>query len=266
MPANRLPLLTTFLLMLLASCNNAGTNKSSEPIMIDASVSSCKMKLLGNTGSLEANKTIILQLKPVTAPRDTTISLEILNQKKVQLVITNDDLSYFNHVYADKDSAGIYSINTSFPYGGDYVLIADYKAAGLQRQTDTFHITVKGPGLKKTSFNAPNMLANTDGYSLQLLSKKLVPGIKGMVIMKLLKDGKPVLPEALQPYLGEQAHMVAINTVTKEYVQVNSKSDPMSYWFMLNFPRAGLYRAWVEFMINNSVHTADFVIEVKAAG
>ena len=254
-----------FLLILLLACNSTEKKKDNIPASNSTSIVSCKMKLTWNGNAIVANEPVTIQLKPVAQPGDTTVSLEPVIQKKIHLIITNNELTYFKHLYADEDSAGIYSINIGFPNGGEYVLMADYKAAGLERQTDTFHLTVAGASAKTTSYTTTRMTSNTDGYSLQLLAKKLSPGKQGMVIMKISKDGKPVLPETLQPYLGEESHMVVINTVTKEYILVNSKSDPMSYWFMLNFPRAGLYRAWVEFMINNTVHTADFVIAVDPA-
>ena len=143
-----------------------------------------------------------------------------------------------------------------------FILIADYKVAGLQRQTDTFHVNVEGEAKYPIDLINKSMVSNTGGYEVQLLSKKLVSGSAGMLIMKISKDGKPVLPDILQPYLGEQSHMVVLNTVTKEYILVNSKSDDLSYWFMLNFPRAGSYRAWVEFKTADDVHVADFTIKV----
>ena len=257
--------LVSFLFILLAACNSTEKEKDDKNLNSNISITSCKMKLMRDNSTIVANKTVTFKLKPVTQPNDTTVFLETIIQKKIHLIITNNDLSYFSHLFADIDSAGIYNISAEFPKGGEYVLMADYKAMGLQRQTDTFHIHVAGTPEKKIIYTTVEMLCNTDGYTLQLLSKKLVPGTLGMLVMKMTKDGQPVLPETLQLYLGEESHMVAINTVTKEYVQVNSKSDPMSYWFMLNFPRAGLYRTWIEFKSNNTLHLANFVIEVKPA-
>ena len=250
------------MVMLLLACNSPEKNNAQDQPHNNASITSCKLQLITGKAPLVAKQPVALQFKPVPQPNTAAIFLETILQNKVHLIITNAGLSYFIHLYTNIDSAGIYTINTTFPAGGDYILIADYKVAGLQRQTDTFHVNIEGEAKDLIEMKNTAMVCNTGGYEVQLLSKKLVPGSTGMLIMKITRDGKPVLPEILQPYLGEQSHMVVINTETKEYLLVNSKSDDLSYWFMLNFPRAGSYRAWVEFKTGNKLHVADFTIKV----
>lgn len=259
MVSARIGLLTVLLFISMASCNN---NASNESLADSTSITSCKMKLIGNYSEISANTPISFHLQPVAQPHDSIPALEVVNGIKVDCIITSIDLSYFSHGYATKDSAGIYDITTTLPHAGEYLIIADYKAEGLPQQADSFHINVVGSAPKPVNYAAPRLICNVEGYTVQLLSKKLLPNTQAMVIMKIFKDGKPVLPETLQPYLGEETHMVCINTQTKEYLHAHSKSDPMSYWYLANFSKAGMYRAWIEFMSNNKVHTADFVIAV----
>ena len=255
-------LLPVFLFISLSGCNNKTSNDSNDGLTDSTALISCKMRLIGNDKLIGANTPITFHLQPVAQPHDSIPALETNNGIKVDCIITSNDLSYFSHVYATKDSAGIYTIPATLPQGGEYLIIADYKAWGLTQQTDSFHINVEGSVPKPVSYTAPMVSCNVDGYTVQLLSKKLLPNTQAMVIMKIFKDGKPVLPETLQPYLGEETHMVCINTLTKEYIHAHSKSDPMSYWYLANFPGAGLYRVWIEFMSNNKVHTANFVVGV----
>ena len=250
------------MVMLFLACNNPAKNNDPNQPDNNSSIASCKMQLLPGKTPLVAKQPVTLQFKPVGQPGNQLVALENVLQNKLHLIVTDNNLSYFKHLYTNIDSAGNYTINTSFPSGGAYLLIADYKALGLQRQTDTFHVNVEGEAKNPIDLINTSMVSNTGGYEVQLLSKKLVAGSAGMLIMKISKDGKPVLPDILQPYLGEQSHMVVLNTATKEYILVNSKSDDLSYWFMLNFPRAGSYRAWVEFKTADDLHVADFTLNV----
>lgn len=258
----RMALLPVLLFASLTSCNNNTSNESNESHADSTAITSCKMRLIRNYPAISANTAINFQLQPVAQPHDWIPALELNNGIKVNCIITSSDLSYFHHGYATKDSAGIYDITAMLPHAGEYLIIADYKAEGLPQQADSFHINVQGSTPKPVNYTSPRLICNVDGYTVQLLSKKLLPNTQAMVIMKIFKDGKPVLPETLQPYLGEETHMVCINTQTKEYLHAQSKSDPMSYWYLANFPKAGMYRVWIEFMSNNKVHLADFVIAV----
>lgn len=249
--------------LLLAACNNSSTDENSNTTDGPPPLSSCKMRLLSAGIPIDANKSFVLQFSPLAQPKDSIPPLDNSKNKAIDCVILSQDLSYFSHLYANKDSAGVYSIPASFPAGGDYILMTTYKAGNLAEQTDSFHVHVNGTSPAPVTYKQPVMAATTDGYTIQLLSKKLSPGAQNMLVMKMSHNGSPVMPATLQPYYGEETHMVCVNTVTHEYIRSQSKSDPMNYWYLLNFPRAGLYRAWIEFKHNEQVHTAAFVIEVK---
>ncbi len=222
----------------------------------------CKMQLNVDNKNPSPGSVVNFRFTPVSQPGNKIALLDNLHEKKIHLIIVSEDLSYFDHLHLDKDSAGSYNIATSFPAGGKYILIADYKPERMAQQYDTFNINVTGNSNKPLTYTSPQLTASTDGYTVQLLHKKLVPGTDGVVVMKINKDGKSILPETVQQYLGETAHMIAINTDSKEYVHTHSMSDPMSYWFMAKFPRMGFYKVWVQFKTNDIVHIAPFVIQV----
>jgi hypothetical protein len=223
---------------------------------------SCKMQLTWDNKNPSTGSTVNFRFTPLSQPGNKIASLELLHQKKIHFIIVNEDLSYFDHLHLDKDSAGSYNIAAFFPAGGKYMLIADYKPERMAQQYDTFSINVAGNSNKPVTYTASQLTTTTDGYTVQLLHKKLIPNTEGVVVMKISKDGNNILPEKIQQYLGEAAHMIAINTDSKEYVHTHSMSDPMSYWFMAKFPRAGFYKVWVQFQTNDMVHTAPFVIQV----
>lgn len=247
------------LLILLAACNNSGENN--EQSFEAPPLSSCKLYLL-NKPAVNAGETAHLSFKAVAQPHDTIPDLGSTNGKKIDLVVASADLSYYDHLYLTKDSAGIYPATIKFPFGGDFLLIAEYTAIGLKLQTDTFHITVNGTPPRPAEYKSPVLLAHTDGYTVELLSKKLRAYVQAQLVMKISKDGKPVFPESLQPVMGEQTHMVCVNTSTKATMHTTSKNDPMSYWYLVNYPGGGLYKTWVEFKQQDKIHRAEFVVEV----
>lgn len=251
------------------SCNNNSekdTAHNHDGNVVDTTLergyTACKIQLDWDNKAPMPGDKVNFKFTPLSQPGNKTVPLETLHEKKIHFIVVNEDLSYFNHLHLDKDSAGSYKIATSFPAGGKYLLIADYKPEGLAQQVDTFSIQVGGKVKEPVKYTASQLTTTVDGYNVQLLHKKLAPGTDGVVVMKISKDGNPVLPETVQKYLGEVAHMIAIDTDTKEYVHAHSMSDPMSYWFMVKFPRAGFYKIWVQFKTNDVVHTAPFVIQV----
>lgn len=248
--------------IVFTACNSADTNQTAETAETPP-IRSCKLQLLNIPDSIVAGKPLTLNFKALAEPHDTIPELDSANGKRIDFVITSNDLSWFTHLYAAKDSAGVYSVQTQLPSGGDFLIMAAYTATGLKMQTDSIHLAARGARKPPVEYKAPVLISNTDGYTVQLLSKELRAYIQTQVIIKIMKDGNPVFPEKLQPLLGEQTHMVCINTATHAYVHVTSKNDPMSYWYLMNFPGGGLYKTWIEFKHNDKVHTAEFVISVK---
>lgn len=252
-------------IIFLFSCNRHNEHEAydHDPDIVPASAKGpVKMQLQAGKQDIRPGDSVSLRFTPLQA--GNIASLETLHEKKIHLIIVSEDLSFFQHLHLDKPDSGSYSINTIFPAGGKYLAIADYKPEGQAQQHDSFSINVNGRQQLSPMPAAEQLMSATDGYTLQLLHKKLIAGKQGMLVLKINKDGNPVLPETVQSYLGERAHLISIKTDNKTYVHAHSMSDPMSYWFMLDFPEVGLYKVWVQFQTANKVHTAPFFVAVTS--
>lgn len=68
----------------------------------------------------------------------------------------------------------------------------------------------------------------------------------------------------MQPYLGATAHIVMINKADKDFLHIHPMSDKRFPIYAETYiEKAGLYRMWVQFKIDEKVHTADFTVVVS---
>ena len=82
--------------------------------------------------------------------------------------------------------------------------------------------------------------------------------MKGLIARK----GAPVDANTLDTYLGAKAHVVIINTETKEYLHVHPNVENGQLDLHTTFDKAGTYRAWIQVKSEGKVHTADYVLKV----
>ena len=78
-----------------------------------------------------------------------------------------------------------------------------------------------------------------------------------------MKGGKRFDVNGLQSYLGAKGHMVGIQTSSKTYVHLHPEVENEILHFHATFPEAGMYRAWLQFIADDQLHTVDFTIKVE---
>jgi hypothetical protein len=109
------------------------------------------------------------------------------------------------------------------------------------------------------------LVSTVDGFTVTLLNGEDFKTNRNQGLQfSVEKDGKKLEEKDMQNYLGATAHIVMISKTDKDFLHIHPVSKE-------NFPiyaetlikKAGLYRMWVQFKINNVVHTADFTITVS---
>jgi hypothetical protein len=253
-------LLCSLIMLSLLSCNGNAGRDDNEPTADTTRHAPASLRFSFDSMAAKPALPLPFSFKFVTddgRPADPT------NGEPIDCLLASEDLRWFGHTVASKDTKGIYQGSIILPFPANYSITPEFREQGYtikRHESFPLHTTTANAG--KKVYNEPELTSDVDGYSVKLLSKKLAANVQSTVVMKITKAGQPVLPETIQSLSGEQTHMYCFNTATKEFIHATSKSDPMSYWYLLSFPKPGLYRTWIEFMTNNKVHLAAFVIRV----
>ncbi len=195
-------------------------------------------------------------LRPFDGNSEKTIkALMIVHEQPIHLIVVSQDLAWFDHIHptpilADPKLDGTFLWHYHFPAPGNYLLFAQYTAAGSREQTFRYSILVDNSGTKiVSSSTAPDaaLLPDAAGGKLigsvpfpktpqdsaalnlaapplpdvraELLTqpRTLYAGLHAQLIVRLSDaQGKPI--SDLSPYLGAAGHCVIISQDTQTFI------------------------------------------------
>lgn len=193
------------------------------------------------------------------------VALEIEHEKKIHLILVNDDLSWFDHIHPEFNNDGSYTVKEKFPAPGSYTLFADYKPSGGGHMVDKLNLVVPGTTSSSKIYDANKLNGVSDNFTVTLnpTGGKLITGAMMHIAGTLLKDGKEINPNTLEDYLGAKAHMVVVGISDKEYLHVHPGVTDGKFALHTTFEKPGIYRGWIQFQSEGKLHTVDFTIDVK---
>ncbi|MCP1385820.1 hypothetical protein [Runella salmonicolor] len=215
--------------------------------------------------SPQAGQEVMLLLTPkLKKDEKAEVPLEVNHEKKMHLIAVSEDLSTFQHLHPEYQASGSYDVKATFPTGGKYLLFADYKPSEGGEVADKLPIIVGGKANATTSYSAEKLTWTNNGLSLTLQTKsgKFVTGKEQHINGLLTQDGRTLKVETLENYLGAKAHVVMIEMADKDYVHVHPGTENGNFHLHVTFEHAGMYRAWIQFVVNGKVQVADFVLNV----
>lgn len=198
---------------------------------------------------------------------------DLVHDKPMHLIIVRDDLSYFDHLHLEPQN-GVFTTSHSFPHAGDYKLWVDVKPKGGRQFLAAFRTHVEGaPWHERISLEVDNQfskIAMNGQYRVSLVLPSEL-GIHHGANLKFSitdNDGKPITD--LQPMLGAKAHCIIISQDMHDFLHVHPEEEVSTRWrggpdatFHAQFPRAGLYKTWVQFQHHDKTITANFVVQVQ---
>ena len=185
-----------------------------------------------------------------------------VHEKLFHAFIVSEDLQVFIHdhpVWVNDT----FEYEMAFPKSGMYRVLSDFYPEGATPQLIAKTIFVAG--------NAPPPAALKQDYS-----PKAAQNIKVEVSMF---PSKPIAGrntqlrfnitpgEGLEKYLGAWGHMLAASDDLIDMVHTHpfNADGSSEIQFDLTFPRARVYRVWVQFQRNGIVNTVHFDVPVSAA-
>jgi hypothetical protein len=195
---------------------------------------------------------------------DRPIEMEIAHEKKLHLMVISDDLSWFRHIHPQEQKDGSYGISETFPFGGKYLLFADYTPAGGSQTLNKQQIAVNGAARKEDVFKSTKTVSEIDGYKVTLENGTDLHTSETQALkVSVERKGKKLSEKDIQKYLGATAHIVMIGQEDKDYLHIHPVSnDRYPIYAETLIKKSGAYRIWVEFKIGGKVRTADFTVNV----
>jgi heavy metal-binding protein len=188
----------------------------------------------------------------------------IVHERPMHLFVVGDGLEYFAHEHPVQQPDGIFMLDLRLPKPGPYMAIAEFLPDGGTPQTFQQLFTT-GEAFGRPANPALDVAAKTvDGMRVSLDASKVTAGDTKPLTFRIedAASGAPVTD--LEPYLGAGAHLLVVPIDLTEAIHGHPTADVHgpSVSFAPLVPRAGRYKAWIQFQRGGRVSTAAFVIDV----
>lgn len=236
---------------------------------------------VANPPQLEAGKAGMLSFTPkIKGNESAPVPLDLVHEKKMHLILVSDDLSWFDHLHPEYQASGAYEIKvlgkgdnftngrghneTRFDAGGKYWAFTDFKPTGGLNQVNKTELNVAGTPAKTNVFDQPKMTTAVDGYTVKFDAHgwEIASGVPVHLHISITEKGQDLTPNKIENYLGAKAHVILVETTTKEFVHIHPEFVGDQLEMNTTFANPGTYRGWLQFQTAGKVHTADFVLKV----
>jgi hypothetical protein len=219
--------------------------------------------------NIAPNKPVSLGINVQESTGKSITKFDTFQEKLMHLIVVSDDLQFFSHLHPNYKEDGRFEVEATFPTSGKYTLFSDYKPSGQKEEVSVLKTQVAGsiPPTPPINLNTTKIFADTKA---NLISSQptLKAGQEVTLTFDLKQNSNNQPITDLQPYLGEQGHLVILkqsSPLTKaNYIHAHAmKDNPVGkVSFMSSFQTSGKYKLWGQFNRNGKIIIADFWINV----
>ncbi|WP_248930614.1 hypothetical protein [Paenibacillus hamazuiensis] len=219
------------------------------------------------SGGAKAGENTELSIQITDKDGKAVGDFEVNHEKLLHLIIVNKDLSFFNHIHPDFKGNGTFTINTSFPAGGEYKVFADFVPKGGAATTLSEWKKVEGKAAEPAAVKADTKLVKTvDGKEVELTLSSM-KSKEDVTLTFNINDAQTKKGISnLEPYLGAVGHVVILSADAEQYIHVHpldEKATGPKAQFATSFPKSGTYKIWGQFQHQGKVLTVPYVVEIK---
>lgn len=160
---------------------------------------------------------------------------DVEQERRLHLVAVRRELDRFLHVHPEQRPDGAWVVRLNLPEPGVYRVFADFTIDG-ERRTLGRDLFAGGSGAARAEPPRYDVSLQRDGDRLRF---------------RVTDAGAPV---RLDRYLGARGHLVVLREGDLAYLHAHADDDELA--FDVPFAGAGRYRAFLQFKVGGSVHTA----------
>ena len=188
-------------------------------------------------------------------------SFQIVHEKLFHMFVVSQDLEFFVHDHPIYGPDGTFYYDIKFPKAGMYRVLGDFYPDGATPQLITKTVLVPGAGASLPKITRDYSTKDTENMQVEFSTDPPQPivGMKTLLYFKV----KPV--EGFEKLLGAWGHMLVASDDLIDMIHTHpfiADGGPQVQ-FNVTFPRARMYRLWVQFQRNGVVNTAHFDVPVN---
>lgn len=235
-----------------------------KPVTGAAAAVQYEMRMAMTPTTPEAGKTVRLAFTPKIKGNDAgQVPLDEVHEKKLHVIIVSKDLAWYDHIHPEFQTDGSYTVDETFPGGGEYVIFADYQPTGAGNQIERIVVNASGTALKAESFTTESLSTQTDGYTVRLVpaAGKFLTNNMNHLGVEVTDKGKPVTD--FENIMGAKGHLVIISGDGQKYIHVHPDEVEGKLDLHTQFAQPGIYRAFFQFQTKGKLHTSYFTLDVK---
>jgi hypothetical protein len=191
-------------------------------------------------------------------------NFQLVHEKLFHMFVVSQDLQVFVHNHPTLGSDGKFYYDYVFPKSGMYRVLGDFYPDGATPQLIAKTLYVPGPSPKPITMTRDYATKDAENLSIELVTEPPQPISRATTQMTFrVKPG-----DGLEKYLGAWGHMLVASSDLIDMIHEHpfiADGGP-EIQFNVTFPRAKMYRVWVQFQRKGVVNTAHFDVPVKELG
>jgi hypothetical protein len=194
---------------------------------------------------------------------------DVVHEKLYHLFVVSQDLKFFLHTHPQRSGDENFHLDLKFPKAGMYRVLSDFYPRGGTPQLVNNTVMVPGEGFHlapaKLEPDLGRQKTENSGVELVMSPPQPIAGEKELLYFRVTPD------DGVEPYLGAMGHMLAASSDLIDMIHSHPfqatdgiLSAYKQLQFNLIFPRAGVYRVWVQFQRRGVVNTVAFNVPVTS--
>lgn len=189
----------------------------------------------------------------------TVTSFEEHHEKQMHVIVVKHDLTGYQHVHPEMDATGVWSVPVDFAEPGFYHVVADFVSSGKAVVLGT-DVQMASGTMEMASFSAESRTAVSGPYTAALVGETAHEATSVLKV-EFTKDGVPV--ESVNPYLGANAHMVAINPSNLGYTHMHPNDGFPGGVMTFTVPPMdhAFYKVFLQADFDGEIRLFEFVFE-----
>ncbi len=197
-------------------------------------------------------------------PREIYRSFETVHEALFHLILVRTDLAEFAHEHPVSEPDGSFKLTHTFASAGEYHLFADVAPLGAGSQVMMSRVSVTGKAIES------KVGVHESDVDMALLpAGDIQPVKRTTTLLVAIRDrhtGSAIAE--LQSYLGAPGHFILIHEDAETFVHSHPREEVGSVVdgqlrFLARFPKAGIYKGWVQVKRNGEIITQEFRLRAE---